>query len=689
MGYSGKGIARYDLKDKLLETFTNKPGDAESLAGDFVTDLLLDREGTLWVATSNGLSRFNRDRRNFTSWRVGPDNPGMSGNSLSTLFEDSQGYLWIGTKDHVYDPRTTVSNGLMRFDPKTGKFLSYNHDPHNPNSLSSDAIRCIGEDLQGNIWVGTNNGLNRLDKQTGNWKVLLEANGLPDPNVIGILVDDQGMIWLSTLKGLSRLDPVSQVFRNFTREDGIQAYRYNENSFYKTRKGELIFGGVAGANYFFPSAISSEPVTPEILISGFLKQNKPFQLENQVNTNEKIKLKWNDNSIGFEFVAINYRTPSQTQYEYQLEGFEKDWIQSGTRRFVNYTNLPAGDYTFRVRAVNSDGEWSQNDALLKVGISPPFWLTWYAFVVYSILLIILAFAVDRYQRKKLIRMERERSRDRELEQAREIEKAYTELKVTQSQLIQSEKMASLGELTAGIAHEIQNPLNFVNNFSEVSTELLDEMNEEIVKGNYDDVKAISVDLKQNLEKINHHGKRADSIVKGMLQHSRVSNGVKEPTDINVLADEYLRLSYHGLRARDKSFNATMATAFEPDMAKISIVPQDIGRVILNLFTNAFYAVNEKKKANPSDYEPTVSVSTRLMGDRIEIRIKDNGTGIPKKVIDKIFQPFFTTKPAGEGTGLGLSLSYDIISKGHGGELKVETLEGEFTEFSIYLPVESK
>ena len=267
---------------------------------------------------------------------------------------------------------------------------------------------------------------------------------------------------------------------------------------------------------------------------------------------------------------------------------------------------------------------------------------------------------------------------------RRAEDALSELQLTQKQLIQSEKMASLGELTAGIAHEIQNPLNFVNNFSEVSNELLDEMIEEVAKGNYEEVKAIADDVKQNLEKINHHGKRADAIVKGMLQHSRnSSSAAKEPTDINKLADEYLRLAYHGLRAKDKSFNATMKTDFDEPIGNINIIPQDIGRVILNLITNAFYVVNEKSKQGITGYEPTVSLSTKKENNKVLITVKDNGNGISQKILDKIFQPFFTTKPTGQGTGLGLSLSYDIV-KAHGGELKVETKEGEGSEFIIQL-----
>ena len=270
-------------------------------------------------------------------------------------------------------------------------------------------------------------------------------------------------------------------------------------------------------------------------------------------------------------------------------------------------------------------------------------------------------------------------------QKNELEKALTQLQATQQQLIQSEKLASLGELTAGIAHEIQNPLNFVNNFSEVSIELIDEMEEELEKGDKEEAAAIAADLKANLSKIIHHGKRADGIVKGMLQHSRASSTVKEPTDINKLADEYFRLAYHGLRAKDKSFNAELVTHFGENLPTVNIVPQDVGRVLLNLFNNAFYAVHQKQKDHPEGYKPTVTVSTQAKDGQVVITVHDNGSGIPDSVKDKIMQPFFTTKPTGEGTGLGLSLSYDIIVKGHNGKIDVKSEENSYTEFVISIP----
>jgi signal transduction histidine kinase len=266
----------------------------------------------------------------------------------------------------------------------------------------------------------------------------------------------------------------------------------------------------------------------------------------------------------------------------------------------------------------------------------------------------------------------------------QVEERTAELKASQAQLIQSEKLASLGELTAGIAHEIQNPLNFVNNFAEVSAEMLVEMKEELKSGRTPEAIHIADDLEVNLQKINHHGQRASNIVKGMLEHSRASSGTKQPTDLNALADEYLRLAYYGLRAKDSSFNATMETHFDASLPKIEIIPQDIGRVLLNLINNAFYAVNEKAKQDIEGYEPTVTVSSAVIGDKVEIRVKDNGNGIPEAIRDKIFQPFFTTKPTGQGTGLGLSLAHDIVVKGHGGTIEVHSTADQGTDFIIQL-----
>jgi len=271
------------------------------------------------------------------------------------------------------------------------------------------------------------------------------------------------------------------------------------------------------------------------------------------------------------------------------------------------------------------------------------------------------------------------------ERTKELNHLLEELKETQTQLIQREKLASLGELSAGIAHEIQNPLNFVNNFSEINLELIAEMNNEMDNKNFEEARGLAKSVTENEEKINHHGKRADAIVKGMLQHSRSSAGKKEPADINALADEYLHLAFHGLRAKDKDFHASFTTDFDQSIGKVNMVAQDIGRVLLNLINNAFYAVNERSREEGAPYQPTVSVSSTKSKSHVYVRVSDNGYGISHKVLDKIFQPFFTTKPTGQGTGLGLSVSYDIV-QAHGGEIKVESKEGEGASFILGLPL---
>jgi len=379
--------------------------------------------------------------------------------------------------------------------------------------------------------------------------------------------------------------------------------------------------------------------------------------------------------------------------------FEQDVLNAGKVLYTYYDedrNLPLAYKYYKLSTAAKDSIYSQDK--VKQLLSMDFEekqhqqeiaaaqqqyrdeVRMYALVAGLVVLLLIAiiFWRNSNQRKKANQLLQE--------QKEEIQSTLGELKTTQNQLVQSAKMASLGELTAGIAHEIQNPLNFVNNFSEVSTELIDEMDAELDTGDIAEAKAISASIKQNLEKINHHGKRADFIVKGMLEHSRSSTGEKQLTNINILADEFFKLSYHGLRAKDKNFNADLVTHFDEKLPKVNITQQDIGSVFINLFNNAFYAVNEKRKTAGPDYKPTVEVSTSAQNGSVLIRLKDNGSGIPDAIKDKIMQPFFTTKPAGEGTGLGLSLSYDIVVKGHNGKIDIETKEGEFTGFIITLPI---
>jgi len=433
---------------------------------------------------------------------------------------------------------------------------------------------------------------------------------------------------------------------------------------------------------------SQEDKNFSIYITEVLAGKDTLSRTPQLNKNSIPERDFKNNSIRFGFASPFFEQEQRTVYQTFLEGFEEDWSLWGENTFKEYTNLSPGNYTFHVRAKNIYNNVSEEETF-KFIILSPWYATWWAYLLYVLLVILIITAIVKWRSRKL-KAENRILEERVEERTAQLEKSITDLKSTQAQLIQSEKMASLGELTAGIAHEIQNPLNFVNNFSEVNKELVEEAIEELEKGDLEETKSILRDLGGNSDKINHHGKRADAIVKGMLAHSRSSSGERTPTDLNALADEYLRLSYHGLRAKDKSFNADFKTDFDPTLPKVNVVPQDMGRVLLNLINNAFQACALEGHTERSR-SAIVTLTTKNLGDKIQITVSDNGPGIPDSIKDKIFQPFFTTKPTGQGTGLGLSLSYDII-KAHGGELKVESLpageagkEGSGSKFIIILP----
>ncbi|MBA2561397.1 MAG: hypothetical protein H0V14_00530 [Chitinophagaceae bacterium] len=750
-----KKINHYDIQDQVNTIYNEAPGiywlgtRLDGLIRDdringtqqrfpypTITSIRLNNEGKLWIGTIGGLFLFDPQTQTSTPYKPRVSESRSDEYIISNLFVTKQGNLWIGT-----------TKSLDYLNTKSGSFSHYTHNINDTSSLSENSVTFILEDNHGRLWVGTqpDGGLNLLNHKTGKFKHYLKGRGITGT----IYQDSWGTIWVGTHDGLYRFNPDSDTFNPFAdpntgaslnfilsileddkknlwivtgnelikinqKRNGIIRFGKKEGikpntGYWGNNSGgngkEIFFGDQSGYYVFNPAHLTVNTRPPQILLTDFsitaqeLKPGVTNSRKQEFFQGQDIRLSYNEDIFSFNLAAIHYSNTAENRLIYMLENYDKAWRESGVGQKAYYFNVPPGKYTLKIKAANGNSIWSQKS--IPIYISPPWWRTWWAYTIYGLLLIGVLFAFDRFQRLRLLEKERERARAHELTQAKEIERAYHELSATQTQLIQREKMASLGELTAGIAHEIQNPLNFVKNFSEVNMELLSEIDEAIEKGNTSDAKTISGDIRQNLEKITHHGKRAESIVKGMLHHSRSSTNKKEPTDINDLVDECLRLTYHGLRAKDKSFNAKMQSDFDGNVEQINIIPQDIGRVFLNLFTNAFYSVIEKKKSpltpereivNPqSDYVPTVTVSTSLnpaLGSRgawIEIRVRDNGMGIPQQVIDKIFQPFFTTKPTGQGTGLGLSLSYDII-KAHAGELKVETKEGEFAEFIIQLQV---
>ncbi|MCB0275335.1 MAG: hypothetical protein KDI06_11010 [Calditrichaeota bacterium] len=694
IGTRGNGLDRYDRQTGRFTHFRHDGEKVHSLSHDWVTALWSAPSGdgeTLWIGTwGGGLNRFEPSRNTFRHFLHQPENPNsLSHNGVRVIRGDSRGNLWIGTEE-----------GLNRFDPKTELFTHYRHQNGQPGGLSNNWVKTVYIDPQGPVWVGTNNGLNRLDPASGAISQYQIKDGLPSNAVYGIVPDDSGHLWLSTNKGLSRLDPASGTFRNYDLQDGLQSNEFNAGAYARRRNGEILFGGINGLNLFHPDSIRDNPFRPPVVLTSFKRFNSDSSegiaiVERGISSRHELILSHTDNIFTLEFAALSYRNPTKNQYAYRLKGFNDRWIYLGTKRDVTFTNLDPGEYLFQVKGSNSDGVWNDNPTELAITVTPPWWRTRVAYVFYGLLLIAGIFGVDRFQRRRLLRREWEKAREKELEQARQIEKAYKELdtahenlKKTQMQLVQQEKMASLGQLTAGIAHEIKNPLNFVNNFAEVNEDLARELGE-LLKDKVEDpeVGDLLEDLALNAAQIAKHGKRADGIVRAMVQHASGGSGAREETAINKLVHEYSELAYHGRRAQIANLQVSMEYDLDPEVGSLAIIPQEIGRVVLNLVGNALDALNDPNAPVTGKDKPLVRVVTRRQQGGIEIRVIDNGPGIPENIRGKIFDPFFTTKASGSGTGLGLSLSFESITKGHGGKLRVESEPGSGATFIIFLPTD--
>lgn len=676
------GLYRYDSRHGRFTHYRHDPARPTSLSPGPIAATYEDRAGTLWVMTGGGLDRLNRRTDELTHFRHDPnDSTTISPGPNTVALEDRTGQFWIGTYG---------SGGLNRMNRQRGTFTRY---------LKNSSIVQLREDAAGTLWVAAFLGnLYRFDRRQNEFRPFPDPqSGTPLTGVKSFVEDDAQNLWVGTTAGLVRINRQRDSLNVFGSNYGFRgAESIYDASAYKSRDGTVLFGGADGYYRFRPEQLTpTRSMPPPVVLSALRIANQPVgpapdgPLRGPLTGAKTVHLAHTQNAFAFDFVALDYRHPEQTQYAFFLENYEPTWRPSGTERTANYYNVPPGDYVFRVKVKvgSSDAGWTEKT--IAVIILPPWWRTWWAYLLFAALLGVSIWSFTRYRSRTLRRENRllEEKVDLRTEQ---LQQSLNDLKSTQTQLIQKEKMASLGELTAGIAHEIQNPLNFVNNFSEVSVELVNELKEEAQAGRIGEVLALADELTQSVQKITQHGQRASSIVRGMLEHSRSSVGEKQPINLNALCEEYLRLAYHGLRAKDKTFNAEFKTDFDPNLPKVDIVPQELSRVLLNLFTNAFYAVQQRQKqAEPTviegTYRPTVTVQTRVEGRQAQIRVIDNGTGMSEAVKAKIFQPFFTTKPTGEGTGLGLSLSYEIVTKGHSGTLDVESRAGEGTMFTIKLP----
>ncbi len=704
-----------------------------------IENIFEDNLNNIWICGYGGVTKLDGNAcTNFESAQ------GLSVKGFHSSFQDSKHNYWFGSGD----------SGVYKFDGQS--FTLYNKRDGLPHNFVND----ITEDPLGNIWLATDGGAAKFDGHK--FTTYRAAEGLG--NIVADVEPDSinHIMWFNTILGLSslqfdQLEDKNPVFQHYNQRTGFHFGFSIPRSLVVDKQG-VVWGGGSWSNGIFrfdykasknfkqlPISINNilldnknifwqslkstgKQLTEKDSLSRMnemtLKFGKPLSNEDLATMSasfSKVKfdsvtahdflpaglvIPYQNNNISFEFAVISPSFGKSTRYQYKLDGYSKDWSNLSNKTEAVFGNVKEGEYTFHLRGFSSFGNMSEASYTFKV--MPPWWRAWWAYSAYALVLILgiylfVLWRINALKKEKILLEQLVSIRTAELNQS------LTHLKATQSQLIQSEKMASLGQLTAGIAHEIENPLNFVNNFSEVSNELMDEMNIELDKGDIEEAKAIGADIKQNLEKINHHGKRADLIVKGMLQHSIAGSGAKEPSNINGICTDYIRLALHGIKAKDKSFDAKLITDFDESIEKINIVPQEIGRVLINLLNNAFYAVNEKKNCSLTpkggtktidgllhSYEPTITVTTRRLSsplgglsgelsEAVQITVTDNGIGIPENIVDKIFQPFFTTKPTGQGTGLGLSLSYDIVHA-HGGELKVESKEDDGTKFIIQLPV---
>lgn len=632
------------------------------------------------------------------------DSHGLPAAIYHTAAFDGDGHLWLGTRDRgIIRSNKPFYLGDLQLvqkpDEYTNAFESWWSTESGAPTNQVDKLLWVDE----NMWVGTPAGLVALEKRPTGIKHLINSkNGLPADNATSFdLSPVTGTLWVGTNRGLAEIDPeAGKVIKTVTRTDGLVD---NEVWFYGSvhvaENGIVYYGTANGVTLYNPAADLRNEYPPIVKLTGVLSE----QIQGERN-----------NQFRFDYAALSFGNERQIRYQTRLTGFNDEWSAEKTDTRENFTNLPAiffpRDYTFEVRAINESGVMSVVPLSYNFSVSPPALLSWWAFFGYFLILGAVVFGANRIQRERLLKKEREAAHLREtelkadaaeaqakalkaenelkateLEKARELEVAYHELKSAQKRLIQAEKMASLGRLSTGIAHEIKNPLNFINNFSEVSKELVDELKDAINSGDAEEITSLMKNLRFNTEKIEEHGKRADSIVKSMMHHSRGGHEKPEAIDLNKVIQKYADLSFHGRKMLKSELDVELKMDLDPAVQRVEIMAQKMGQVLQNIIENAIDSVWEFAKSNNKECKPRVHIRSIRHEDQVEIKISDNGPGIPENAREKIFEPFYTTKPTGEGTGLGLSLSYDIITQMHNGKLEVGSSDMGGALFTIVLP----
>lgn len=669
------GLNRLERQQEKFTRWVNEPENADSLSNDAILSIFEDSGENLWIGTRGGLNKFNRKDGTFVHWIHDPENLQSIGHdAVITIKEDKPGFLWIGTG----------GGGLNRFDQKTGTFTRWVNEPGNTASISSNEILSLHTDRSGALWIGTiGGGLNRFNPDQNTFTRYREINGLPNDVIYGILEDNSGNLWLSTNKGISRFNIESQIFRNYDHRDGLQINEFNQGAYFKG-KNRLFFGGTQGLLDFSPEKITDNLDIPPIVITTFKILDRVLQ--NDISDTAEIELSYKEKYFTFEFVALDYRNSEKNQYAYMIEGYDKDWTYSGTRRFATYTNLPPGKHRFRVKGSNNDGIWNEIGTSLNITIFPPIWNT-FGFKIFFILFLLgmaylghkVKLRKSEAEKKKLETMVQKRTRELGHKNS-QLTSALKELQETQSQLAQSEKMASLGNLAAGVAHEINNPVGALNSAADTSRRSIEKIIDTIE--NSSDIHELKKDkkfgnalniLKNNNVVKTQASERMIKIIQSLKNFARLDKADFQETNIIEGIENTLTLMGHKFMQR-----ISIIKEYE-EIPYIFCYPNQLNQVFMNIFTNASEAIKA---------EGTLTIRTSRLEGNIIIQISDTGMGIKPENLDKIFNPGYTTKGVGVGTGLGLSISYRII-KAHNGNIAVKSELGKGTDVFLTLPIKQE